>query len=53
MNWADYLMQTPKTLEERRAEASAQYRKEKKNEYRRKRRADKKMVQQLLEKPAD
>ena len=49
MNWADYVLQKPKTLEERRLEASSQYRKEKKNEYNRKRRAVKKMVQQLLE----
>jgi hypothetical protein len=49
MNWADYVLQTPKTLEERRLEASAQYRREKFNEYQRKRRAEKKMVQQLLE----
>jgi hypothetical protein len=53
MNWADYVMQKPQTLEERRVEKSAQYRREKRNEYFRKRRATKKVVQQLLEKPAD
>jgi len=52
VNWAEYVQQKPKTLEERRIETSAQYRREKKNEYRRKSRAAKKMVQQLLEKPA-
>lgn len=49
MNWADYLQNVPKTLEERRIEKSIQYKKEKRNEYYRKRRAAKKMVQQLLE----
>jgi hypothetical protein len=53
MNWAEYVLQTPKTLEERRIEASIQYRKEKQNEYERTKRkrkpAAKKMVQQLLE----
>ena len=49
MNWADYVLQTPKTLEERRIETSAQYRREKRNEYQRNSRAKKKMVQQLLE----
>jgi hypothetical protein len=52
MNWAEYVLQQPKTLDDRRLETSVQYRKEKKNEYRRKRRAKKKMVQQLLEKSA-
>ncbi len=50
MIWAEYVLQKPKTLEERRLESSEQYRKEKKNGYERKRRARKKMVQQLLEK---
>jgi len=53
MKWADYVMQKPQTLDERRIEKSVQFRREKQNEYRRKRRAGKKMVQQLLEKPAD
>lgn len=49
MKWADYVMQKPQTLDERRIEKSVQFRREKQNEYRRKRRAAKKMVQQLLE----
>ncbi len=49
MNWADYVLQKPQTLDERRIEASAKYRKEKKNEYKRERRSKEKMVQQLLE----
>lgn len=36
MNWADYLMHTPQTLDERRMEASSVYRKEKLREYSRK-----------------
>ena len=48
MNWANYLLMIPKTLEERRMEQSAQYRKERRNEYQRKTRARKKVVQQLL-----
>jgi hypothetical protein len=53
MNWAEYVLQKPLTLEERRIKQSTQFRKEKQREYDRKRRAAKKMVQQLLEKPAD
>jgi uncharacterized protein (DUF1800 family) len=53
MNWAEYILQQPKTLDERRMETSAQFRKERQRKYDRKRRAAKKMVQQLLEKPAD
>jgi len=53
MNWAEYVLQQPKTLENRRMDSSVQYRKEKKNEYDRKRRAAKKMVQQLLERKAN
>lgn len=45
MNWADYLLMIPKTLEERRMERSVQYRKERRNEYQRKKRAAKKVVQ--------
>jgi hypothetical protein len=52
MNWADYVLQKPQTLDERRIDKSLQYKREKQNEYSRKRRAAKKMVQQLLEKPA-
>jgi len=53
VNWADYVLHKPQTLEERRVEKSVQYKKEKQNEYRRKRRAKKKMVQQLLERTTD
>ena len=42
MNWVDYLNLVPKTLDERRTEKSVQYKKEKRNEYRRKSRAKKK-----------
>lgn len=48
MNWAEYVNNVPQTLDERRIEKSVQYKKEKRNEYYRKRRA-KKVVQQLLE----
>jgi len=48
MNWADYVNNVPQTLEERRVAKSIRYAKEKKNEYDRKRRAAKKVVQQLL-----
>jgi len=50
MNWAEYVLQKPKTLEERRLEASAQFRKEKRKEYFRKRRAAKRV--ELKEKNA-
>lgn len=36
MNWANYILQRPMTLDERRAETSAQFRKEKLKEYKRK-----------------
>jgi len=49
MNWAEYVQHTPQTLKERRIEKSIQYAKEKRNEYERKKRAAKKVVQQLLE----
>lgn len=49
MNWAEYVQHTPQTLDERRIEKSVQYKKEKRNEYERKKRATKKVVQQLLE----
>jgi hypothetical protein len=52
MNWAEYVNAIPKTLHERALERSNQYRREKLNEYertRRKRKAAKKVVQQLLE----
>jgi hypothetical protein len=42
-------MKKPQTLEERRIEKSLQYKKERQGEYDRKRRAEKKVVQQLLE----
>jgi hypothetical protein len=48
MNWAEYVNNVPQTLEERRIEKSVQYKKEKRNEYERKKRAAKKVVQQLL-----
>lgn len=48
MNWAEYVQHTPQTLDERRIEKSVQYAKDKKNEYQRKKRAAKKVVQQLL-----
>jgi hypothetical protein len=48
MNWAEYVNTIPQTLDERRIEKSVQYRREKRNEYYRKRRASKKVVQQLL-----
>ena len=48
MNWAEYVNNVPQTLDERRIEKSVQYKKEKRNEYYRKRRT-KKVVQQLLE----
>lgn len=53
MNWKEYVQNVPQTLEERRVEKSVQYRKEKRNEYERKKRAAKKMVQQLLERKDD
>jgi hypothetical protein len=53
MNWAEYILQRPQTLDERRIGKAIQNRKEKRRENERKRRAAKKMVQQLLEKPAD
>lgn len=53
MNWAEYLQNVPQTLEERRIEKSVQYKKEKRNEYYRKKRAEKKVVQQLLARKAD
>ncbi|CAB5187160.1 hypothetical protein UFOVP161_11 [uncultured Caudovirales phage] len=49
MNWAEYVNNVPQTLDERRIEKSVQYKKEKRNEYERKKRASKKVVQQLLE----
>jgi len=39
MNWAEYILQKPQTLEGRRIEKSVQYRKEKLREYDRNRRA--------------
>jgi len=48
MNWAEYLQNVPQTLDERRIEKSVQYKRERKNEYARKKRAAKKVVQQLL-----
>jgi hypothetical protein len=48
MNWAEYVNNVPQTLDERRIEKSVQYKREKRNEYERKRRT-KKVVQQLLE----
>jgi hypothetical protein len=48
MNWAEYVNNVPQTLDERRIEKSVQYKKEKRNEYERKKRAAKKVVQQLL-----
>ena len=48
MNWAEYVNNVPQTLDERRIEKSVQYKKEKRNEYQRKKRAAKKVVQQLL-----
>lgn len=48
MNWAEYVQTVPQTLDERRIEKSVQYKKEKRNEYERKKRAAKKVVQQLL-----
>lgn len=53
MNWADYVNNVPQTLEERRIEKSVQYAKEKKNDYQRKKRAAKKVVQQLLARKTD
>lgn len=41
MNWADYVLQNPMTLEGRRRLASEQYRKEKMREYSRKSKAKK------------
>ena len=52
MNWAEYVNNVPQTLDERRIEKSVQYKKEKRNEYYRKRRA-KKVVHQLLERKTD
>lgn len=48
MNWAEYVNNVPQTLDERRIEKSVQYKREKRNEYERKKRAAKKVVQQLL-----
>ena len=48
MNWAEYVNNVPQTLDERRIEKSVQYKKEKRNEYERKKRSAKKVVQQLL-----
>lgn len=48
MNWAEYVNNVPQTLDERRIEKSIQYKREKRNEYERKKRAAKKVVQQLL-----
>ncbi len=48
MNWAEYVNNVPQTLDERRIEKSIQYKREKRNEYQRKKRAAKKVVQQLL-----
>lgn len=53
MNLAEYLQNVPQTLEERRIEKSIQYKKEKRNEYQRKKRAAKKVVQQLLARKTD
>lgn len=53
MNWAEYVNNVPQTLDERRIEKSVQYRREKRNEYERKKRAAKKVVQQLLAGKAD
>lgn len=53
MNFAEYLMAVPKTLEERRIQTSKQYRREKMREYERKSRTKRKMVQQLLENKTD
>jgi len=52
MNWAEYVNNVPQTLDERRIEKSIQYKREKRNEYERKRRA-KKVVHQLLERKTD
>lgn len=36
MNWADYVLAIPQTLDDRRKEASIQFKKEKQKEYKRK-----------------
>lgn len=41
MNWADYVLQRPMTLDDRRRFASEQYRKEKMREYSKKSKAKK------------
>ena len=51
MKWADYVLQKPQTLEERKPTKSIQYQKEK-HEHEREHRTEE-VVQQLLEKPAD
>lgn len=49
MNWAEYVLNIPKTLEQRRLEDSIQYKKEKENAYRKKRKSKNKVVRKLLE----
>ena len=41
MIWADYVLHTPQTLDDRRKDSSDQFRKEKNREYARKKRAKK------------